>query len=66
MAVRRPSDTTPIKSSTGYVITDRGQQMERWVEHFSGLYSVQNTVTPAALDAIEELADAELWINPVQ
>ena len=28
-------------------------QMERWVEHYSDFYSRENTVSPAALDAIE-------------
>ena len=27
--------------------------MERWVEHYSDLYSRENTVYPAALDVIE-------------
>ena len=45
--------TAPLKSTTGEVITDKGQQMERWVEHYSDLYSRQNVVTTAALDAIE-------------
>jgi len=46
--------TAPLKSATGEVITDKGQQMERWVEHYSDLYSSrQNVVTTAALDAIE-------------
>ena len=42
-----------LKSSSGEIITDKGQQMERWVEHYSDLYSRENTVSPAALDAIE-------------
>ena len=45
--------TAPLKSTTGEVITDKGQQMERWVERYSDLYSRQNVVTTAALDAIE-------------
>ena len=47
------SKTAPIKSATGEVITDQGQQMERWVEHYSNLYSRENTVTPSALGAIK-------------
>ena len=43
----------PFKSSTGEIITDRGQQMERWVEHYSNLYSMQNIVSPSALDAMD-------------
>lgn len=40
---------TPIKSSTEYLITDRGQQMERWIEHYFGFYSL------LTLDAVEFL-----------
>ena len=35
------SKRAPLKSSTGEIITDRGQQMERWVEHYSNLYSIK-------------------------
>ena len=45
--------TAPLKSTTGEVITDKGQQMERWVEHYSELYSRQNAVTTSALDAMK-------------
>ena len=47
------SKTAPLKSATGEVITDQGQQMERWVEHYSDLYSRENTVTPSALGTIK-------------
>ena len=40
------SKTAPLKSSSGEIITDKGQQMERWVEHYSDLYSRENTVSP--------------------
>ena len=49
----KQSKTAPLKSSSGEIITNKGQQMERWVEHYSDLYSRENTVSPAALDAIE-------------
>jgi len=49
----------PLKSTTGEVITDKGQRMERWVEQNSDLYSRQNVVTTAALDAIECLPVTE-------
>ena len=29
----------PLKSSTGQQITDRKEQLDRWVEHYSDLYS---------------------------
>ena len=38
-----------------YVITNKGRQMDRWVEHYSELYSRDNTVAASALDAIEPL-----------
>eukprot|EP00745_Piridium_sociabile_P043277 TRINITY_DN8831_c0_g1_i1.p1 TRINITY_DN8831_c0_g1~~TRINITY_DN8831_c0_g1_i1.p1 ORF type:complete len:1016 (+),score=240.62 TRINITY_DN8831_c0_g1_i1:1061-4108(+) len=45
--------TAPLKSTTGELIQDRAQQMERWVEHYSELYARENMVTEDALDAIE-------------
>ena len=33
------SKTAPLKSSNREIITDKFQQMERWVEHYSDLYS---------------------------
>ena len=50
---RSQGKTAPIKSSSGEIITDKGQPIERWVEHCSDLYSGENTVSPAALDVIE-------------
>ena len=57
------SKTAPLKSISGEVITDKGKQMERWVEDYSELYSRENSVD-VALDAIEclpimETLDAE-------
>ena len=62
------SKTAPLKSATGEVITDQGWQMERWVEHYSNLYSRENTVTPSALGAIKcmpimEELDAEPTVD---
>ena len=45
--------TASLKSSNGEIITDKGQKMERWVEHYSDLYSRENTVYPATLDVIK-------------
>ncbi|XP_076041799.1 uncharacterized protein LOC143025684 [Oratosquilla oratoria] len=53
------SKTAPLKTTSGEVITDKGKQMDRWVEHYSELYSRENTVAPSALDAIEPLAIME-------
>ena len=33
------SRTAPLKSATGDAIKDKSKQMERWVEHYSELYS---------------------------
>ncbi|XP_076035992.1 uncharacterized protein LOC143021955 [Oratosquilla oratoria] len=49
------SKTTPLKTTSGEVITGKGKQMDRWVEHYSELYSRENTIAPSALDAIEPL-----------
>ena len=51
--------TTPLRSSTGEVITDKGHQLERLVEHYSDLYSRENIVSPSALDAMECLPTME-------
>ena len=45
--------TAPLRSSSGEVITVRGHQLERWVEHYSDIYSRENIVSPSALDAVE-------------
>lgn len=37
------------------MITDKGKQMERWVEHYSELYSRENVVVTSALDTIDLL-----------
>ena len=46
---------SPEQGSTNRVeiITDKDQQMERWVEHYSELHSTENTVSAAGLDGIE-------------
>ncbi|XP_076061610.1 uncharacterized protein LOC143037357 [Oratosquilla oratoria] len=54
---RRPPPR--LKSVTRVIITDQGQQMGRWVEHYSCLYSRDNTVGPSALDTIECMAIME-------
>ena len=50
--------TAPLRSSIGRVITDRGH-LERWVEHYSDIYSRENIVSPSALDAVECLPSME-------
>ena len=39
----------------GEMITDKEEQMERWVGHCSELYSRENSVVDSALAAIEPL-----------
>ena len=51
--------TTPLRSSTGEVITDRGHQLERWVEHYFDIYSRENIVSPSTLDTVECLPTME-------
>ena len=53
------NNTAPLRSSTAEVITDRGHQLERWVEHYSDIYSRENIVSPSALDAVECLPTME-------
>lgn len=61
------SKTSPLKSSSGETITDKGQQMERWVEHYSELYSRENVVVASAIDAIEPLPTmTDLDVEPSQ
>ena len=47
--------TAPLKSKSGEVITDKAKQLDRWVEHYSELYSKENIVHQSALDAIDHL-----------
>ena len=39
----------------GEVITDKAKQLDRWVEHYSELYSRENIVHQSTLDAIDHL-----------
>ena len=50
------SRTAPLKSATGDAIKDKSKQMERWVEHYSELYSRVNVVSDEALMAMESLS----------
>ena len=43
------SRLAPLKSATGDAIKDKSKQMERWVEHYSELYSRVNVVSDEAL-----------------
>ena len=39
------SKLAPLKSSTGDPICDKKQQMDRWVEHYSQLYSCERSIS---------------------
>lgn len=47
--------TVPLKATSGDFITDRSKQMERWVEHYSELYSRENTFSEEAIDRMPTL-----------
>jgi hypothetical protein len=42
--------TALVKSTSGDLIKDRGEQMERCVEHYGELYSSENVVTDTAME----------------
>ena len=51
----------------GEVITDKGKQMERWVEHYCELYSSENVAVSSVLDSIVPLpVMEELDTDPTQ
>ncbi|XP_047103660.1 uncharacterized protein LOC124722564 [Schistocerca piceifrons] len=47
--------TTPLKTKTREVITDGGNQMERWVEHYLELSADENEVSNDALHGIKQM-----------
>ena len=51
----RVNKTAPFKSKSEEVITDKARQLDRWVEHYSELYSRETVVYQSGLDAIERL-----------
>ena len=46
--------TAPLKTLSGVILTNKEDQLQRWVEHFAELYSRQNTVSASAIDAVEQ------------
>ena len=48
--------TAPLKSKTEEIFTDKAKQLDRWVEHYSELYSRENVVHQSALDTIDHLS----------
>ena len=49
------SKSSPLKTSTGEIITDKSRLMECWVEYYSELYGRSKSVLPSVLDCIERL-----------
>ena len=60
------SKTTTLKLSSWEIITDKGQQMERWLEHVCDLYSRENIVSPVTLDDMDclfTMDELEPWVE---
>ena len=49
------TQTAPLKSAAGNIITDRGKLMKRWAEHYQELYSRENIVTDTADESTSHL-----------
>ncbi|XP_068749321.1 adhesion G-protein coupled receptor D1-like [Montipora capricornis] len=58
------SKTAPIKSKAGTIITDKTKQLEKWVEHYSELYSRENIVQQSVLDVIDRLPQMPVLDEP--
>ena len=56
--------TAPLKSTSGEIITDRAQQMERWAEHYQELYIKETTVTDRAIENTPSLPVMEELDTP--
>ena len=54
-----PTKCVPLKTKTAENITDLRKQIKRWVEHYLELFSKQNVVTEAVLNAISQLTIME-------
>ena len=49
------SNNSSLKIQSREVITDKDKQLDRWVKHYSELYSRENVVHQSVLDAINHL-----------
>ena len=58
------SKSAPLKSQSEDIISDKTKQLEKWLEHYSELYSRENTVSQSALDAIERLTTLQELDDP--
>ena len=56
--------SAPLKSKSGDIISDKNKKLERWVEHYSELYSRENTVSQSPLDAINVLQLCRSLMTP--
>ena len=52
----QPEKSAPLKSKTGDIIIDKDKQLDRWVEHYLELYSLENSITQEALDSVGNLS----------
>ena len=50
----QPTKCAAIKAVDGSDILDRAGQMERWVEHYSGLYGTAKPADPCLTDCLED------------
>ena len=48
--------SAPLKSSSGELLVDKSEQMGRWKEHYSELYSTPSSVSDSALANMEQLS----------
>ncbi|XP_045503538.1 uncharacterized protein LOC123700381 [Colias croceus] len=53
-----PKKTAPLKDADGFSITDPRKQLDRWVEHYTGLYSRPTNLHP---DAVNNMPKLDLW-----
>src|ERR1700761_59035 len=61
----RISKVAPLQSLSGELLTNRSEQMGRWVEHYLELYSKDSIVVPAVFGALPQLPTrCELDLEP--
>ena len=47
--------TAPLRSKDGIALTKRANEMNRWIEHFSDLYSMERPYTAPAIDKVPSM-----------
>ncbi|XP_059049895.1 uncharacterized protein LOC131844918 [Achroia grisella] len=50
--------SAPLKDANGFIITDNQKQLERWVEHYTGLYSRPVYLQP---EAVLSMPKMDVW-----